>query len=157
MDSECHHKRLRFNCWWPSCKSRIASRRWYDTTATSFLTRFFIRLYINVDRIGAGVVWHSQVSGTGATLSLPDVLRDIPGETVKVRGYDHLLGRDDFTCPCGSQRSAGSSWWRERCARAVVTLSSTCACSRGNRPVPYRCDQVTAPIVPGVSAGPFRL
>ena len=39
-------------------------------------------LCITVERRGAGVVWRLQVSDTGATLSPPDVLRDIPGDTV---------------------------------------------------------------------------
>ena len=43
---------------------------------------FFTGDFINVARTGAGVVWRLQVSDTGATLSLPDVLRDIPGERV---------------------------------------------------------------------------
>ena len=63
------------------------SEAWFLHRGFSFSGKLFLPrqvecLCTNVERTGAGVVWHLQISDTGATLSLPDVLCDIPGDAV---------------------------------------------------------------------------
>ena len=85
-------------------------------------------LCINVERTGTCVVWPLQTSLTGATLSLPNVLRDILKRDsqgpCRLLGVNHLLSRDDWccmsvsrcTCHAGSHLKVGFT----NCSRSLL-------------------------------------
>ena len=73
MSSECRHKRLHFNCWWPSYKSRIAS-----TMAS--LPRWMRE--------------HSLWNACGNTVMLHTIF------TVYRYSYDEIESRQDCACHC---------------------------------------------------------
>ena len=117
-------------CGHVSSRSRDWDIYWYGTLAASFLIWFFILrqvpaphhaecLCINVERTGTCVVCPLQTSLTGASLSLPHVLRDILKRDSqgprRLPGIYHLRRRDDWcrrsvsrcTCHVGSHLKVG--------------------------------------------------